>query len=113
MLQLRLCIHANGGFDVVQMMKGGIEGDMVEFSRVALDPFELEEKAERFKAAGGEVLDFRTPEKLALFAEAKAAGQLLREMVEASAAGGVDPEAIARCKLYVVAKVRAATEISC
>jgi hypothetical protein len=89
------------------------EGDMVEFSGVALDPFELEAKAVRFKAMGGQVVDYRSPAKLALLEEAKAAGALLREMVELSAQGGVDPEAIARCKRFVAAKVRAATEISC
>lgn len=86
---------------------------MIEFSGVALDPFELEEKMQQHRDNGGEVVDFRSEAKLALFQEAKEAGQLLREMVLASAHGGVDKEAIQRCKLYVAAKIRVATTTCC
>lgn len=110
---MRLSIHACGGYDVVRMVRGKVEGEMVEFSGVAANPFELEALVSKYRADGADVVDYRTPEKLRLAGIAKEAVARLEEMVALATSGGVDPEAIAKCRMFVVAATRAATETSC
>lgn len=112
---MRLSIHANGGYDVVDLEEdGAVEGKFVEFVGFSLDPFSLFEVEKRFSQEGASVTDYRSPRKRALASEALAAVEAARMLVEYSMEhGGVEPEAVARAKDYATLCLKRATEENC
>ena len=111
---LLLSIHANGGYDVVQLDEEGCEGPYVEFVGYALSPYELTEIKRKFLDQGAIVEDHRSPEKLALADAAQEALERSCElMAHAVRYGGVEPEAIAKARRYADRLQSLATEESC
>jgi len=105
----RLSIHANGGYDIVE-----VEGDkerIVEFDAFASCPLKLAQLAARHLSVGHEVDDYRSPEKLALARVAETAMAHAIAMVAlAEVSPGVEPEAVTKAKLYALACAKIAME---
>jgi hypothetical protein len=112
---VRLSIHANGGYDVVNFDETNLEeGDYLEFVSYSLDPITLFEIEKKFTAAGAVISDYRSIHKIALACAARAAVAAARELIEyAYTHVGVEPEAIAKAKLYANECLKLATEECC
>lgn len=109
-----LSIHANGGYDVVELDERGNEGAYVEFVGYAVSPLELDALVERHTAEGVAVADFRSPKKLALAEQARGALQYNQALhMQSIAVGGVEREAMVKARLYLESCVKQAMECSC
>jgi len=108
----RLNVHANGGYDVTDMV-GGKEV-VVEFTEFALNPVELEKLLKIHRDLGHEVYDHRSAEKLALADQAREAIESMWEMYASQSLGAhVEKEALERAACYAHQTMQKAVESAC
>ena len=105
----RLSIHANGGYDVV-LIDGDEEGEMIEYAGFAQCSLQLAMLMKQHDS----VADYRSEAKRALAQKAQDALEAFNSLLtHAIEYGGVEPEAVAKARIYAISCAREAMETSC